>query len=63
MKPYGVRGPNIYPDEEGGPPSKHRKMTSKNRKESRRLAHKSERAKVKQSIKKEVDNESRPNGN
>jgi hypothetical protein len=19
MKPYGVRGPNIYPDEEGGP--------------------------------------------
>lgn len=52
MFPYGFHHGMWY-DEDGGPTSKHRKMTGKNRHEERRLLHKSERAKVKQQIKKE----------
>jgi len=50
MFPYGFQF-GMYRDEEGGPTSKHHKLTSKNRHTSRRVLHKSERAKVKQRIK------------
>jgi hypothetical protein len=57
MQPYGVRGPNIFPDEEGGPTSKHANISSNKRTQHRRAAHKIERAKAKRYIKKEIDNE------
>ena len=50
MRPYGWRQ-TMWRDEDGGPTSKHRKMTSKNRQRERQLLHKSERARTKQEIK------------
>ena len=52
MLPYGFHH-GMYRDEDCGPTSKYRKITGKNRQEERRLLHKSERAKVKQQIKKD----------
>jgi hypothetical protein len=40
MKPYGTELRLIWADEEYGPPSKYRKIKSKNRREWRRILHK-----------------------
>lgn len=57
MFPYGFTH-GLWRDEDGGPTTKHHNLSSKNRRTSRRLLHKSERAKVKQEIQKEKDGNS-----
>lgn len=42
MKPYGIK-PGEWRSEDCGPPSKHRKIKSKNRRSSRRIMHKNAR--------------------
>ena len=49
MRPYGWKQ-RMWKDEDGGPTSKYRNLSSKKRKESRRLLHKSERNKIKREI-------------
>jgi hypothetical protein len=49
MRPYGWRQ-TMWRDVDGGPTSKHSKITSKNRHRSRQLLHKGERARTKQEI-------------
>ena len=57
MKPYGWRQ-HMWRDDDGGPTTKHRKLTAKSRHRDRQLLHKSERARTKAELRLILSNHS-----